>query len=200
MALACSLVFFAVLAAETDGTRQAITSLIVGLVLVAALLAGLTVWYWFYTSPKRRARSLFEEMNRTALSAPIEAELIDPAEFASTAAAGPVAHDEAAPVTGVVDVAGRPASRRSDTVVGPGRGAHPVTEREAVVVAMPRFRNAGPEQIAAFQAATTVELDPTYVADELAAVRRRRRAIRQEMLSDDQWAAAVSSAFDEYRG
>lgn len=44
--------------AEPDETRQAITFLIVCLIGIAILLAVLTVWYWQFTSPKRRASSL----------------------------------------------------------------------------------------------------------------------------------------------
>ncbi len=41
---------------EAEQTEQAITGLIVLLLVVAALLAVLTVWYWIHTSPRRRAR------------------------------------------------------------------------------------------------------------------------------------------------
>ncbi len=46
--------FVLVLAAEADETRQAITFLILCLVGIAVLLALLTLWYWIFTSPKRR--------------------------------------------------------------------------------------------------------------------------------------------------
>ena len=47
---------------EPDETRQAITFLIVCLVGIALLLSILTVWYWHFTSPKRRASSLLTEL------------------------------------------------------------------------------------------------------------------------------------------
>lgn len=46
--------FVTVLAAETDDTRSAITFLIVCLIGIAVLLSLLTVWYWRFTSPRRR--------------------------------------------------------------------------------------------------------------------------------------------------
>ncbi|MEM9561069.1 MAG: hypothetical protein AAGA93_00535 [Actinomycetota bacterium] len=48
------IVFVTVLAAEADGTRQTVTFLIGCLVGIAGLLTVATVWYWFYTDPKRR--------------------------------------------------------------------------------------------------------------------------------------------------
>ncbi len=48
--------------AEPDETRQAITFLIVCLVGIALLLAVLTVWYWHFTSPKRRASALLDDL------------------------------------------------------------------------------------------------------------------------------------------
>lgn len=38
----------------TDGTGDRIRLIIIGLLLVAALLAGLTVWYWRRTDPRKR--------------------------------------------------------------------------------------------------------------------------------------------------
>lgn len=46
----------AVLVTEVQRTEQAVTALIVLLLVVAALLSILTIWYWRHTSPKRRAR------------------------------------------------------------------------------------------------------------------------------------------------
>ena len=45
-----------VLVTEAEQTQRAITALIALLVVVAAMLALLTFWYWQHTSPKRRYR------------------------------------------------------------------------------------------------------------------------------------------------
>ncbi len=42
-------------AAATDQTGRTITMLSAGLVAVAIALTGLTIWYWRFTSPRRRA-------------------------------------------------------------------------------------------------------------------------------------------------
>ncbi|MEM9656133.1 MAG: hypothetical protein AAGA65_28860, partial [Actinomycetota bacterium] len=47
---------------EPDETRQAITFLIVCLIGIAIMLGVLTVWYWHYTSPKRRAEMLLADL------------------------------------------------------------------------------------------------------------------------------------------
>lgn len=44
-------------AAATDQTGRTITMLSAGLVAVAIALTGLTIWYWRFTSPRRRAAS-----------------------------------------------------------------------------------------------------------------------------------------------
>lgn len=41
---------------EAQQTERALTALVWLLVVVAALLALLTIWYWRHTSPKRRMR------------------------------------------------------------------------------------------------------------------------------------------------
>lgn len=43
---------------EAQRTEQAVTALIVLLLVVAGLLTLLTIWYWRHTSPKRRARAM----------------------------------------------------------------------------------------------------------------------------------------------
>ncbi len=58
--------FVLVLAAEADETRQAVTLLIVCLVGIAIMLAALTVWYWLFTSPKRRADRLLADLGHYA--------------------------------------------------------------------------------------------------------------------------------------
>ncbi|MCP3992836.1 MAG: hypothetical protein GY926_25040 [bacterium] len=44
------------LVSDADQTEQAITGLIVLLLVVAGLLTVLTIWYWIHTSPRRRTR------------------------------------------------------------------------------------------------------------------------------------------------
>lgn len=43
-----------VLAQAVDNTGRDVTLIIVGLLVVAGLLAALTVWYWRYTDPRKR--------------------------------------------------------------------------------------------------------------------------------------------------
>ncbi len=45
-----------VLVTEAEQTQRAITALIALLLVVAAMLALLTFWYWQHTNPKRRYR------------------------------------------------------------------------------------------------------------------------------------------------
>ena len=45
-----------VFAQAVDNTGRDVTLIIVGLLVVAGLLAALTVWYWRYTDPRKRVR------------------------------------------------------------------------------------------------------------------------------------------------
>lgn len=47
-----------VLVTEAERTQRTVTVLVFGLLVVAALLGGLTAWYWQRTNPRRRARQL----------------------------------------------------------------------------------------------------------------------------------------------
>jgi len=51
---------------EAQQTEQALTALVWLLVVVAALLALLTIWYWRHTSPKRRMRRYAAHVEQTA--------------------------------------------------------------------------------------------------------------------------------------
>ncbi len=51
---------------EAQQTEQALTALIGLLLVVAALLAVLTIWYWRHTSPKRKMRRYAAHVERTA--------------------------------------------------------------------------------------------------------------------------------------
>ncbi|MEM7272076.1 MAG: hypothetical protein AAF547_03260 [Actinomycetota bacterium] len=96
---------------EVDATRQTITLLVVSLVAIAVLLAVLTVWYWHYTSPKRRARELLidlDGMGRTDGDGPM----------AMPAAGGPA--DGSAPAPGKAAVRGNAAEPGpTESVDGP---------------------------------------------------------------------------------
>jgi hypothetical protein len=54
---------------EAQQTERFISGLIVLLLVVAALLTVLTIWYWNHTNPKRRARGVAQQgpidLNRT---------------------------------------------------------------------------------------------------------------------------------------
>ena len=60
------------LLAQTDTTGRSITLIIFGLLVVAVLLGGLTVWYWRSTDPHKRVPVVtvdpFEELDEDELS------------------------------------------------------------------------------------------------------------------------------------
>ena len=56
----------AVVVGEVDETRRTITVLVVSLIVIAVILTALTVWYWFYTSPRRRADELMVDLDQLA--------------------------------------------------------------------------------------------------------------------------------------
>ncbi len=43
--------------AQAPNNDAQLLALVIGLVVVAVLLTGLTIWYWRYTSPKRRIKT-----------------------------------------------------------------------------------------------------------------------------------------------
>jgi len=49
-----NMVIAVVFASEAQQTQRMVLLLIVALVVVAVLLAGLTLWYWRHTDPRRR--------------------------------------------------------------------------------------------------------------------------------------------------
>ena len=51
---------------EAQQTERALTALVWLLVVVAALLALLTIWYWRHTSPKRRMRHYAAHLEQQA--------------------------------------------------------------------------------------------------------------------------------------
>ena len=53
-------------AAATDQTGRTITMLSVGLLCVAAGLTALTIWYWRFTSPRRREAAAVEPVEPPA--------------------------------------------------------------------------------------------------------------------------------------
>lgn len=52
-----------VLVTEAQQTERMITALIALLLVVAALLAVLTAWYWRHTSPRRKTRDVFADID-----------------------------------------------------------------------------------------------------------------------------------------
>ena len=63
------------LVTEAQQTERAITALIALLLVVAAMLAVLTVWYWRHTSPRRKARHVFSEIDDGSFQTGYELEL-----------------------------------------------------------------------------------------------------------------------------
>lgn len=209
--------FVAVLAAETDETRQAITMLILGLVGIAVLLSLLTVWYWRFTNPKRRALALFEEMNQPESVTNVD-DLFEPADGVTV---------DAGPETPLVDDLVGDADGGADGEAeddGDRDGAEPVEVRAGGTLAADRDDVMAPLALVAvvdgaaaaaeriegaadtptFDATTSVSsgawLDAwSPEADDELTRARRRRSSRQDVLSDDDWAAAMRSAFDHYR-
>ncbi len=53
-----------VLVTEAQQTQTAITALIALLLVIAAMLAVLTLWYWRHTNPRRRMQHLFSEVDQ----------------------------------------------------------------------------------------------------------------------------------------
>ncbi|MGI9612272.1 MAG: hypothetical protein ACR2QO_05135 [Acidimicrobiales bacterium] len=51
---------------EAQQTEQALTALVWLLLVVAALLAVLTIWYWRHTSPKRKMRRYAAHVQQVA--------------------------------------------------------------------------------------------------------------------------------------
>ena len=221
-----SLVLLAALAADTDETRQAITMLILGLVGIAVLLSLLTIWYWRFTSPKRRALALSDEPIGTELLAAHDGALDPPAtpddvRLRSSAGDGEATHaaiggtddedsrDEGSHDDGADERAGQVVPAVVPTPASPDRSPEPV--RLTLVTDASADPGSDPDRDGNAANGAAVErpelssgdwLDawaPEGVDDEVTRARRRRSS-RREILSDDDWAAAMRSAFDHYRG
>ena len=66
MKIASALSSSIVLVTEAQQTQRAITALIGLLLVVAAMLAILTLWYWRHTSPRRRGQQRYVEVETGA--------------------------------------------------------------------------------------------------------------------------------------
>lgn len=212
--------FVLVLAAEADETRQAITVLILCLVGIAVLLSGLTAWYWWYTSPKRRADGLlsdlghFEAEGSAVLISVTGDDRHEPALFepppplAVCASAVPAPtpqdrRDEAEAESKRIDVAARatfptpqPAAPAPSTVHDP----LPVTAKRAQL-----DESIGTESstiacpVSSDRAVPGCSSDasrPLHGDEDLIRARRRQGQPEEAALSDDLWASAMKSAFD----
>lgn len=71
-------VIAAALVTEAQQTERAVTALIVLLLVVAGLLAVLTIWYWRHTSPKRMERRAQRSLGLTG--PPTEIQPVVPSE------------------------------------------------------------------------------------------------------------------------
>lgn len=67
MTIASTLSSSIVLVTDAQQTQRAITALIGLLLVVAAMLAILTLWYWRHTSPRRRGQQRYVEVETGAL-------------------------------------------------------------------------------------------------------------------------------------
>ena len=233
--------FVLVLAAEADETRQAVTLLIVCLVGIAIMLALLTVWYWLFTSPKRRAMRLLHDLGHyesgvaesgvaesgAAESVPREEEpvgvpagpaiLSESSELMSSMLAEAespvdevverqrlrsVAQTVAEPTSGADDDGTTTVEPADKTPARPPRPMRVVSSAPDTI-RRPDARPTGPPRPSPAPVAARAKPRPLPGArsatdDELAKARQRRekRTREQEGLSDDDWAAAMKSAFN----
>jgi hypothetical protein len=184
-----------VLAAAADETRQTITILIACLVGIALSLAGLTVWYWFATSPRRRSM-----LEAEATAAP-DPDLLEP-EGDTTPVKPPP--PESAPVSGRESVGG---VEEGDPVVpaqvGEARSAistwdfvAAARQAEEGIPAAPR-PSGPPNPRIAVPSRSAATAGGSDEGDELARARRRRERQGEGGLSDEAWASVMRSAFDK---
>ncbi|MEM7339726.1 MAG: hypothetical protein AAF467_13815 [Actinomycetota bacterium] len=96
----------AALVTEAQRTEQTLTTLIILLLVVATLMTVLTIWYWVYTSPRRRRR-LHQRWLDTSGEIP-----------ATAVAADDVLYDQRAGITGA-------AGANAEAGAGPGHGLGP---------------------------------------------------------------------------
>ena len=200
-----------VLAAEADGTRQTVSFLILCLVGIAAGLTLLTVWYWFYTDPRRRVSAEVGSAPEV-LSSPVPEAVVEPADQAETTGArsvpeqaplvldAPTSSDRSGPPVlepvgdpegaDVPDPAVAPALARQtwDFVDAARRAEFPQLVGEPHRAAAPRI--AVPDRAGD---------DGEETGDELA-VARRRREREARGLSDEAWRAVRRSVLDKLDG
>ncbi len=205
--------FVLVLAAEADETRQAITFLIVCLVGIAVLLTLLTVWYWRYTSPSRRAELATAKADRPEPAAAVV--IIDDDQPSGAVSAGAESLDTGPVAAGTQgSESSEPDSSESEP---PGRTPLVVPSRRERIEVVERSVSGRPVQVAAAAASsgespsaqTDTEIDPSQ-ADATTTVRTKgplvgagvtksptSEPMAGDGLSDDDWAAVMKSAFDK---
>lgn len=205
-----------VLAAEADGTRQTVSFLILCLVGIAAGLTLLTVWYWFYTDPKRRASA---EVGSTpeVLPSPVPevvveagdrpADQVETTEGRSAPEQAPLELD--AP-TSSDDRAGRPVLEPAGDPEGadvPDPAIGPALARQTWDFVDAARRAESPQLVGEPHRAAAPRIavpdragdDGEETGDELA-VARRRREREARGLSDEAWQAVRRSVLDKLDG
>ena len=216
--------FVLVLAAEADETRQAVTLLIVCLIGIAFMLSLLTVWYWLYTSPKRRSERLLADLGHFDPGAAEWADADEasqpPAPVLATAKADDTTAQAAAITAEVTAPVAKPepSKPKLENLL-----SSLLAEREPMAISepSPSSEMAPSSEMDSAKAADTPDsTEPTRSAskpahDELARARQRRakrvgKSAKQgastgaspgaspgEGLSDDDWAAVMKSAFNQ---
>ena len=205
--------FVLVLAAEADETRQTVSFLIACLVGIAIALALLTVWYWFYSDPKRRA----EDQGRSEL---LDGSAEPDPGPPRVEAAAPASETGANPRPGLLDGTGGGDAADPGGLVS---SDHLRTDDQADFVTGPMMARQTWDFVAAAKRAeddpkppervlhsaapridvpdrTVAEDQAEESADELAVARRRRERQASRGLSDDAWAAGQRSVFDKLDG
>lgn len=205
--LKSSVVSVQVLAATADETGQEIFVLVTILVLIAALLAVLTVWYWFITDPKQRLAEGSDDAAATPGEvAPSSPPVLDGLSTISPATTGEIDRSlvtagadgqKSAPAkTSAEEVSARTRSI-IDGIVAGQQDAKVGRSQARSLVGSDASVGAGKPGVAGSLNGDTLapsELD----GDELAAARQRRHAMSGG-LTDDDWSSVRQSVFDHYR-
>lgn len=216
--------FVLVLAAEAEETRQTVALLIVGLIGVAVALAVLTVWYWFFTDPKRQPGLSARRVALGTVERTADADRM--ASFEPVPEIGGAG--EADPLRAVAEVDGPVLTAsgrldevdRSDEVDGgdetDGSGgidqpaAAPTLARQTLdyvaaarraeerPVIRPPERPAAPRILVGSRGG--VPGDDAEGDDELAVARRRREREMARGLSDETWDSVRRSVFNKLDG
>ncbi len=179
--------FVLVLAAENDETRQTVSLLIACLVGIAIALAVLTVWYWFYTDPKRQpGRGQSEGSTPELLDAGG-----DPSDDGTVSS--PIG-GTGSPPEGEPSIAAAAMARQTWDFVAAAKRAEDTRRpiERPTRPAAPRI--AVPDRSAVGQP------PPADDTDELAVVRRRREERAARGLSDEVWESVRRTVLDRLDG